>query len=102
MYILYTKLLHFQPFTNSHFLFLTCGIENALSGTPKGNVEEEEDQGDWRRTVEVEVEIVGRSGKEVKATAGKCKPLLVDKCVISNKTWDFYTHKKKVPAIPKL
>jgi hypothetical protein len=50
----------------------------------------------------VEAEIVGRSGKEVKATAGKSQPLLVDKYVIRNKIWNFYTHKKKLPTIPKL
>jgi hypothetical protein len=38
--------MHLQQFTNSHFLFLTCGIEKALSGTHKGNVEEEDKEGD--------------------------------------------------------
>ena len=45
---------------------------------------------------------MGRFGKEVEATAGKRQPLLVDKCVIRNKIWDFGSHKKKVPTIPKL
>jgi hypothetical protein len=56
----------------------------------------------WRRLVEVEAEIVGRSGKEVKATAGKSWLLLVDKCVIRKKIRDFCAYKKRVPPITKL